>query len=406
MPHSRAAAAASWLLYLISTTFQPPVVDAADVTNAPADAKPTAADAKKSARIEKLRKAALGKDLSASDAAIAELQALGEPAEQALLGALRQVLARDKAAVLSAAATLAAPRAADKFAAVRERVESTREAALANLEELRKGEPVVKAREYHDALVKDLTEFNAALAPRDAIIRLTSRRAKLLEAYRAAAPQGDTQFNKSTEAKLAATAGKALGVPPGEVPVVPSLGEGEPPDDPLLRHVWHYRACRDIEAYNATLRAEVSKGEWDNFTRVNRYREALGLLPFELDARLVQSARRHSREMHEQQYFSHESPTPGLRSYADRMLAAGYDRGCYGENIAAGPPNAQQTFEGWFDSPGHHRIMVHAASTALGVGKWGRFWTQHMGTAPRLMLASPAERAKAEVEGTVVKPQP
>jgi uncharacterized protein YkwD len=368
----------------------------------------SAADAQQAAALAKLRKTALGADAAAAEAALAELKSLGEPARETLVGVLRQMLIKDKAAVLKASAAVSAKGAGEKFDAAREQIDATREAALANIAKLRDGEPVKRARRHHDDLVKLLADVNAGCAAREAIVRLMDRRPALLESYREVAPKGDAAFDNAKEAKLLAAAEKALGMSIDEAAAaVPSLAQrATPPDDPVLRHLWFYRACREIEAYNATLRPDLGKGEWANLVLVNRYREALGVLPYELDARLVQSARRHSREMNDEQYFSHQSPTPGLRTYMDRMRAAGYTDGAYSENIAAGPPDAEQTFWGWFDSPSHHKIMVHAGSTQIGIGQWDRLWTQHMGRGPRLMLRPPEERAKAMViAGDVLKPR-
>ena len=384
---------------------------AKDATPAPAGKRGASSSASAevkaaAARIDKLRKAAVAGDELTAEAALDELRALGGPARKALLGALRQILAKDKAAVLKGAAIVSAKGAGTKFEDVLERVEQAREAAHINLAHLEKGEPVRKAHDHHDKLVKLLTELNKGCAARLALRRLTHRRPALLEMFRELAPAGDAEFDEASEAKLLAAAEKALGKPLAEVVDVPSLAERrEPPQDRLLRHLWFYRACREIEAYNTALRPELSPGEWENLKLVNRYREALGILPFELDLRLVQAARRHSREMQDEQYFSHQSPTPGLRRHGDRMRAAGYEQGGYSENIAVGPPDAEQTFWGWFGSPGHHRNLVHPHSTAIGIGMWGRYWTQNMGVAPRLMLLPPARRAEATIKGDELKPQ-
>jgi hypothetical protein len=127
-------------------------------------------------------------------------------------------------------------------------------------------------------------------------------------------------------------------------------------------------------------------------------------MPLEVDTRILQSARRHSKEMADKGYFAHESPTPSEKTHALRMKNAGYAGG-YSENIADGTGSGSGAFWMWFDSPPHHKNMVHAGSTGMGVGKWGSKWTQNFGTGKRLMLLSQDERARAVVLGTLVPPQ-
>ena len=88
------------------------------------------------------------------------------------------------------------------------------------------------------------------------------------------------------------------------------------------------------------------------------------------------------------------------------MKNAGYAGNGWSENCHEGRlSTGKSAFWGWFNSPGHHKNMVHAGSTAIGVGRWGGKWTQNFGTATRLMLVDDAERAKAIVQGTVLPPQ-
>jgi uncharacterized protein YkwD len=149
----------------------------------------------------------------------------------------------------------------------------------------------------------------------------------------------------------------------------------------------------------------MGPGEFENLVYLNAYRESLGIMPLEADPRLLQSARRHSKEMVDKGYFAHESPTPSEKTHIDRMRNAGYDKG-YSENIASGASSGKAAFLMWFDSPPHHKNMVNAGSSAFGIGQWGPDWTQNFGTSPRLMFLDPAERAKqAPVKGEILPPQ-
>lgn len=99
---------------------------------------------------------------------------------------------------------------------------------------------------------------------------------------------------------------------------------------------------------------------------------------------LTWAARRHSEDMGTQNYFSHTSQDG--RSFADRVYEAGYDAFAYGENIAAGNVDAEDTFNQWLLSDGHCRNMMSGQANELGVGyaqvegsMYGHYWTQNFG---------------------------
>ncbi|NIT36600.1 MAG: hypothetical protein GTN49_08870 [candidate division Zixibacteria bacterium] len=71
------------------------------------------------------------------------------------------------------------------------------------------------------------------------------------------------------------------------------------------------------------------------FEEVNRVREGEDLTPLEWDRGLTLAARQHSDEMKRLYYFSHESPTPGLRDVPDRVYAAGVTDVSMAENLAS-----------------------------------------------------------------------
>ncbi len=195
----------------------------------------------------------------------------------------------------------------------------------------------------------------------------------------------DKQYSEAAEAKLAAKADRVLALTTAQTSALPDFGQGEAPTEPLVRDLWFYRACRQIEAYNESIQKCMTPAELENAQAVNTYREYLGILPYEYDPRLVESARGHSKEMVRMKYFAHDSPVEANKTPWDRMKAAKYENGA-GENIAAGTSSGTAAFWMWFDSPGHHQNMARAGSTALGVGVTAATWTQNMGAGPRAML--------------------
>lgn len=72
------------------------------------------------------------------------------------------------------------------------------------------------------------------------------------------------------------------------------------------------------------------------FYETNARRMEAGLSPLAHSQALERAAAAHAGEMVLLQYFSHESPTEGRRTMAERMLAVGVSGGYRGENIAKG----------------------------------------------------------------------
>ena len=262
--------------------------------------------------------------------------------------------------------------------------------ARANIDKLAHDETLPLAHKHYESLKSMWEKLHGSFAQVDAITRALSRRGELLGIWKNLMPD-DKQFSDDAEIKLAAKSERAFGFSATQMAALPELGQGEPPQDSVLRDLWFYRACRRIEAFNAYAQKFMTGPELENARFMNEYREYLGILPSELDPRLVESARGHSKEMVTMNYFAHESPVAANKTPWDRIRTAGYPNGS-GENIAAGVGKGEQAFWMWFDSPGHHQNMARIGNTALGVGQVGVTWTQNMGSGPRLMLAPPAER--------------
>jgi uncharacterized protein YkwD len=98
---------------------------------------------------------------------------------------------------------------------------------------------------------------------------------------------------------------------------------------------------------------------------------------------LTCAARVHSKDMADNNYFSHtnlQGNGPGWR-----LDQAGYDGGGWGENIAAGYGDPASVVQGWLDSDGHCRNLLNGNFTTIGVGyasgngQYGDYWTQNFG---------------------------
>ncbi|WP_456275616.1 CAP domain-containing protein [Bacillus sp. AK128] len=83
----------------------------------------------------------------------------------------------------------------------------------------------------------------------------------------------------------------------------------------------------------------------------------------------------HSRDMMENSYFSHDSPTKG--GLADRLEKGQIKYHLAGENIAAKYVDGIAAVEGWLNSEGHRETLLNEKFTHLGVGVYEKYYTQN-----------------------------
>jgi hypothetical protein len=366
-----------------------------------AEGKPssTAAGKKDQDHIAALKEKALSGDSAIALPAIRELKGMGNVARPTLVSVVKTVLSRDQDTIQSAIAGIGDGKEAADFEA---QIDTLRAQARANVAILDKSKPetIRKAHEYYDQLLPMTAKMNQAWAMRMAIVDGMGRRGELVRIWREIAPPNDKSFTADAENKLKQSAVKAVG---SFVDQAAGMEWGKPPRDEALKPLWFFGVSRKIEAWNNRhMEQFMDPEEIKDFNFVNVYREAIGLLPYEADPRLVQAARRHSKEMVDKNYFSHESPTPSEKDFGMRSKNAGYAGGA-GENIASGTGTGEATFWLWFDSPGHHKNFA-GGQNALGVGRWRDRWTQNFGGAPRIMQMSEEELARVKVEGEMLPP--
>lgn len=107
--------------------------------------------------------------------------------------------------------------------------------------------------------------------------------------------------------------------------------------------------------------------------------------PLTLNKELRCSARLHSKNMSDNNFFGHVDPQ-GLHSW-DRMVNAGYEYDVALENVAAGYADVQNTMQQWKNSTtGHCEAMMNPDVTEIGIGYSQRsgtqsvyYWTQNFG---------------------------
>ncbi len=334
-------------------------------------------------------------DVVAVRAALPRVEAAGPDARRELLPAIRQRLESDRDAILSLQRD-----DAGRIEDQEKTLSDLRANALEFIASMEKsGAPQTHANRA--AIQRVYEPLADHYGRRASAIDGMLVRPDLLRLFRQFAPTDNT-FAPSEEARLPALAARALGMTPAAALALLRQAGVRGPANAALHGLWLWRFGRQVALYNAKIEDTMNTHERNNALMVNQYRETMGLVPLEIDPRLVQSARNHSREMIDLGYFAHESPTPGMTEPHLRMRAAGYIGMGFWENICLHAYSAEEAFGLWFDSPGHHRNMVVANMDSMGVGLWDDAWTQNFAQGGRAMLDP---QSNVAARGDVLPPQ-
>jgi uncharacterized protein YkwD len=121
----------------------------------------------------------------------------------------------------------------------------------------------------------------------------------------------------------------------------------------------------------------LAKLEQSMLQMINAERAKFGLQPLVFNETLAQIGRAHSAEMRDLNYFSHDSPTRGLREPLDRYLAVvGRSPRLVAENIYRAwgsqhrltDADIRKAHDALMNSPGHRANILLPNATRLGVG--------------------------------------
>lgn len=112
---------------------------------------------------------------------------------------------------------------------------------------------------------------------------------------------------------------------------------------------------------------------------VNDERAKAGLKPLKMSEELRSIANLKAKDMADNNYFSHTSPTYG--SPFQMLQDFGVHYSAAGENIAAGQKTPQEVMNAWLNSSGHRANILNANFDTLGVGvyhggTYGVYWVQ------------------------------
>lgn len=115
--------------------------------------------------------------------------------------------------------------------------------------------------------------------------------------------------------------------------------------------------------------------EKEIFDLTNVLRIRYNLKPLKWDQKTSEVAYNHSKDMFENNDFSHTSKKYG--SLADRLKTAKVVFQAAGENIAANYTDGPAVVEGWLNSKGHRDALLNKDFTHLGVGVFEKYYTQN-----------------------------
>lgn len=119
--------------------------------------------------------------------------------------------------------------------------------------------------------------------------------------------------------------------------------------------------------------------------RINAYRVQSGLGALVQSAALTAAAAWKANDLGANGYFSHDDLG---RSWTQRFADCGYaGTPNISENLAAGNPDAESTFQQWRESSGHSANMLNPSMKAIGVARaytagspFGWYWTATFGS--------------------------
>ena len=154
-----------------------------------------------------------------------------------------------------------------------------------------------------------------------------------------------------------------------EKPIIPDVPEKpevpETPDRPIVPDV--------PETPDNNIGA-ITQLELEAMKLVNEERASNGLDPLSISQELTVKSRIKSRDMKEQGYFSHNSPTYG--SPFEMMKKLGISYRSAAENIAMGYRTAEAVVNAWMNSPSHRENILSTRYTTMGIGHTDGYWTQ------------------------------
>lgn len=157
-----------------------------------------------------------------------------------------------------------------------------------------------------------------------------------------------------------------------------------------------------VQRISETAQSTLDTEEKNFLTTLNNHRKDLGLSELGVSGTLNEAA----------EWMAQDLKTSGNTSHTDslgrdpqkRLQDFGYDH-AGGENIALSGPGGVETFEAWFDSPGHKQNMENPLWKAVGIarvqGSSGWYWVSNYGAVLDTEEAEPEPTPSTEPTGNV-----
>ena len=129
---------------------------------------------------------------------------------------------------------------------------------------------------------------------------------------------------------------------------------------------------------NSTTNGELTANEQEVFDLINAKRKEAGLSALKIDEELQNVARVKAKDMVDNNYFSHNSPTYGTPFNMIKNFGITYKAA--GENIAGNSSN-QGAVDAWMNSEGHKANILSNNYNYTGIGvvnssKYGKIYVQ------------------------------
>lgn len=127
-------------------------------------------------------------------------------------------------------------------------------------------------------------------------------------------------------------------------------------------------------AGNTSVKASDTQFATQVIALVNQERAKQGLKPLTGHTQLGNMAWTKAKDMSQNGYFDHTSPTYG--SPFEMMKKFGISYRYAGENIAMGQKTPAEVVKAWMNSSGHRANIMNPNFTLIGVGYYNGYWAQ------------------------------
>ncbi|WP_034275697.1 CAP domain-containing protein [Haloechinothrix halophila] len=158
----------------------------------------------------------------------------------------------------------------------------------------------------------------------------------------------------------------------------PTTSSAAPSPTTTMRTTRQFTVTPDVTTSESEPSSEQASATDRVVRLVNEVRADHGCDAVTVDERIERAASKHSTDMAERNYFSHDTPE-GV-GFAERIEDEGYSSPG-AENIAKGYRTAEDVMDGWMNSDGHRANILNCDLNTIGIGldTNGWLWTQDFG---------------------------